>query len=113
MMVFGGDRGLATAAGALIGPGLGSQPPGIAPTAARADKPVWPARCDKICRAGGFVAETLLELAAADRVVLACLSDGHPLQCHLGLAAATPTRFGLIQDGFAALRQAAPQHAGP
>jgi len=53
----GGDRGLATAAGALIGPGLGFQPPGFAPTAARADKPVWPARCDKIFRAGGFVAE--------------------------------------------------------
>src|SRR5260370_21733559 len=58
----GGDRGLASAARALIGPGLGSQPPGFATTAARADKPIRPARRGKILSAGGLIAEALLEL---------------------------------------------------
>ena len=40
----GGHRGLATAVGALIGPGLGLQPPGFAAAAAWADKPIRPAR---------------------------------------------------------------------
>jgi hypothetical protein len=40
----GGDRGLAAAAGALIGPGLGFQPPSFTTAASRADKPVGPAR---------------------------------------------------------------------
>jgi hypothetical protein len=35
----GGDRGLATTAGALICPGLGFQPPGFATAADRADEP--------------------------------------------------------------------------
>jgi len=58
----GGDRGLAPAAGALIGPSLGFQPPGFAPAAARADKSVRPTRRDKILSAGGLIAEALLEL---------------------------------------------------
>ena len=58
----GGDRGLATAAGALIGPGLGFQPPGFATPADWADKPVRPARRDKILSAGGLIAKALLEL---------------------------------------------------
>ena len=57
----GSDRGLATAAGALIGPGLGFQPPGFAATASRADKPVGPARRCKVLSAGGLIAEALLE----------------------------------------------------
>ena len=48
--------------------------------------------------------------AAADHLVLGGLSDGHPLQRHLGSATATPARLGLLPDGLAALRQAAPQH---
>src|SRR5205085_7488204 len=58
----GGERGLATAAGALIGPGLGFQPPGFATTASRADKPVGPARRCKVLSAGSLIAEALLEL---------------------------------------------------
>src|SRR5882757_6461412 len=58
----GSGRGLATAAGALIGPGLGFQPPGFATTASRADKPVGPARRSKVLSAGGLIAEALLEL---------------------------------------------------
>ncbi len=58
----GSDRGLATAAGALIGPGLGFQPPGFATTASRADKPVGPARRCKVLSTGGLIAEALLEL---------------------------------------------------
>jgi len=65
----GGDRGLATAAGALIGPGLGFQPPGFATTAAWADKPVRPARCYKVLSAGGLIAEALLELDQGARKV--------------------------------------------
>src|SRR5205823_9629442 len=65
----GGDRGLATAAGALVGPGLGFQPPGFATTASRADKPVRPARCGKVLSAGGLIAETLLELDQRARKV--------------------------------------------
>ena len=61
-MVPGGDRGLATAAGALIGPGLGFQPPGFATTADRADKPVGPAHGYKILSARGLIAKALLEL---------------------------------------------------
>src|SRR5207248_7715788 len=57
----GSDRGLATAVGALIGPGLGFQPPGFATTASRADKPVRPARRCKVLSAGGLIAEALLE----------------------------------------------------
>src|SRR5436190_1122712 len=49
--------------------------------------------------------------AAADRLVLGRLSDGYPLQWHLGFATAAPARFRLLQDGVAALRQAALQHA--
>ena len=58
----GGDRGLTGAASAFIGPGLCLQPPGFATAAARADKPVRPARCGKILSAGRLVAEALLEL---------------------------------------------------
>ena len=58
----GGDRGLATAAGAFIGPGLGLQPPGFTTTADRADKPVGPAHRYKILSARGLIAEALLEL---------------------------------------------------
>ena len=58
----GGDRGLATAVGALIGPGLGLQPPGFATTADRADKPVGPAHRYKILSARRLIAEALLEL---------------------------------------------------
>src|SRR5712671_6787496 len=58
----GSDRGLPTAAGALIGPGLGFQPPSLTTAAARAYKPVRPARRDKVFSAGGFIAEALLEL---------------------------------------------------
>src|SRR5712671_5010646 len=58
----GSDRGLPTAAGALIGPGLGFQPPSLNTAAARAYKPVRPARRDKVFSAGGFIAEALLEL---------------------------------------------------
>ena len=65
----GGDRGLATAAGALVGPGLGFQPPGFATTASRADKPVRPARRGKVLSAGGLIAETLLELDQRARKV--------------------------------------------
>ena len=36
--------------------------------------------------------------AAADRLVLGRLSDGHPLQRHLGAATATPARLRLLQD---------------
>jgi len=50
--------------------------------------------------------------ASYEHQVLGRRSDGHPLQWHLGLAAAAPTRFRLLQGG-AGLRQAAPQHAGP
>src|SRR5438105_14378928 len=65
----GGDRGLATAAGALIGPGLGFQPPGFATTAAWADKPVRPARCYKVSvmRLQTIVSR---ELAAAEAAVV-------------------------------------------
>ena len=49
--------------------------------------------------------------AAADRLVLGRLSDGDPLQRHLGFATAAPARFRLLQDGVADLRQAALQHA--
>jgi len=58
----GSDRGLATAAGTFIGPGLGLQPPCLATPAARADKPVGPARRCKIFGAGGLIAKALLEL---------------------------------------------------
>jgi len=58
----GSERGLPTAAGAFIGPGLGFQSPGFATAAARADKPVRPACCGKILSAGGLIAEALLEL---------------------------------------------------
>src|SRR5215469_8555425 len=58
----GSDRGLATSAGALIGPGLGLQPPCLATTASRADKPVRPARRCKVFGAGGLIAKALLEL---------------------------------------------------
>src|SRR5215469_6392093 len=58
----GGDRGLATSVGTLIGPRLGLQPPGFAATAARTDKPVRPARCCKVLSAGRLVAKALLEL---------------------------------------------------
>jgi len=58
----GSDRGLAPAAGALVGPGLGFQSPGFATTASRADKPVRPARRGKVLSAGGLIAEALLEL---------------------------------------------------
>src|ERR1700758_1131027 len=53
----GSDRGLPTAASALVGPSLGFQPPGFATTASRANKPVRPTRRDKILSAGGFIAE--------------------------------------------------------
>ena len=65
----GGDRGLATAAGALIGPGLGLQPPGFAAAAARADKPVRPTRCGKVLSARRLVAKALLELEQGARKV--------------------------------------------
>jgi hypothetical protein len=51
--------------------------------------------------------------AAADRLVLGGLSDGHALQWHLGSATAASARFLLLQDGVADLRQAALQHARP
>src|SRR5438270_9427586 len=41
----------------------------------------------------------------------AALSDGYPLQRHLGAATAASARFRLLQDGVADLRQAALQHA--
>ena len=65
----GGDRGLATAAGALIGPGLGFQPPCFAATAAWADEPVRPACRGQILRAGGLITEALLELDQRTRKV--------------------------------------------
>src|ERR1700747_2425923 len=65
----GSDRGLPSAAGALIGPGLGFQPPGFATTAAWADQTVRPARCYKISSAGGLIAEALLELDQGARKV--------------------------------------------
>ena len=65
----GGDRGLPTAAGALVGPGLGFQPPGFATTAFRADKSVRPARRGKVSSAGGLIAEALLELDQGARKV--------------------------------------------
>jgi hypothetical protein len=65
----GSDRGLPTAAGALIGPGLGFQPPGFATLAAWAHKPVRPARRGKILSAGGLIAEALLELDQGARKV--------------------------------------------
>ena len=65
----GGDRGLATAARALVGPSLGFQAPGFATTASRADKPVRPTRRDKILSAGGLIAEALLELDQGARKV--------------------------------------------
>ena len=58
----GGDRGLAPAGGALIGPSLGFQLPGFAPAAARADKSVSPTRRDKILSTGRLITEALLEL---------------------------------------------------
>ena len=68
----GSDRGLATAVGALIGPSLGLQPPGFAPSAPRADKPVRPTRRDKILSAGGLIAEALLELDQGAGKVIHC-----------------------------------------
>ena len=65
----GGDRGLASALGALIGPGLGLQPPGSAAAAAGADKPVRPARRGQILSAGRLVAKALLELEQGTRKV--------------------------------------------
>ena len=65
----GSDRGLPTAAGALIGPCLGFQPPGFATTASRADKPVGPARRGKVLSARGLIAEALLELDQGAREV--------------------------------------------
>src|SRR5215469_14253584 len=62
MMVPAVTEGLAAAAGALIGPDLGFQPPGFATAADRTDKPVRPARRDQILSAGGLIAEALLEL---------------------------------------------------
>src|SRR5207248_4334627 len=44
--------------------------------------------------------------AAADCLVLGGLSDGYPLQRHLGAATAASARFRLLQDGVADLRQA-------
>jgi hypothetical protein len=58
----GAERGLAAAAGTLIGPGLGVQPPGFATTAARADKSVRPACRSKVMSASRLVAKALLEL---------------------------------------------------
>jgi len=43
--------------------------------------------------------------AAAHCLVLGRLSDGHPLQRHLGSATAAPARPRLLQDGLANLRQ--------
>jgi len=68
----GGHRGLATAVGALIGPGLGLQPPGFAAAAAWADKPIRPARRGKILSAGRLVAKALLELEQGTREVGHC-----------------------------------------
>ena len=48
--------------------------------------------------------------AAADRLVLGRLSDGHPLQRHLGPAIATPARLGIVPKCLAALWQAAREH---
>jgi len=58
----GGDRGLPTAADALIGPSLGFQAPGFTTAATGADKPVRPAHRGKVLSAGGLIAEALLEL---------------------------------------------------
>ena len=87
----GGDRGLAAATGALIGPGLGLQPPGFATTASRADKSVGPARRGKILSAGRLIAEALLELdqrtgkSGIGAAKSACVRDlfYHPI-CPLG-----------------------------
>ena len=68
-MVPAVTEGLATAVGALIGPGLGLQPPGFATLAAWAHKPVRPARRGKILSAGGLIAEALLELDQGARKV--------------------------------------------
>src|SRR6516164_10064546 len=57
-----GDRGLAAAVGALIGPGLGFQSPGFATATAWADKPIRPARRGTVLSAGCLVAKALLEL---------------------------------------------------
>jgi hypothetical protein len=65
----GSDRDLAAAAGALIGPGLGLQPPGFATPAAWADKPVRPARRYQISSAGRLIAEALLELNQGARKI--------------------------------------------
>ena len=51
----GGHRGLLAAAGALVGPRLGLQFPGLGLAAARADKAARPARRVQVCGAGGTV----------------------------------------------------------
>jgi hypothetical protein len=71
----GSDRSLPTACSALIGPGLGFQPPGFATAAARADKPVRPAGSGKVLSAGGLIAKALLELDQGAWKVGHC---GHP-----------------------------------
>src|SRR6267378_5300763 len=48
--------------------------------------------------------------AATDLLVLGRLSDGHPLQRHLGPAIATPARLGIVPKCLAALCQAASEH---
>jgi hypothetical protein len=65
----GSDRGLPAAFGALVGPGLGLQPPSLAAAAPGADKPVRPTRRKKVLSAGGLVAEALLELDQGARKV--------------------------------------------
>ena len=50
--------------------------------------------------------------AAAHRLVLGGVSDGHPFQRHRRPAIAKATGARLVQVGLAAVRQAAPRHGG-
>jgi len=74
----GGDRGLAAAAGTLIGPGLGFEPPSFVAAAAGASEAVGPARGGKILGASSLITEALLEL---DQGAGKVGHLGHPGQC--------------------------------
>src|SRR6516164_9313237 len=65
----GGHRGLLAAAGALVGPRLGLQFPGLGLAAARADKAVWPARRVQVGSAGCLILEAVLELDQRTRKI--------------------------------------------
>ena len=63
----GGHRGLPSAAGALIGEGLGLQQPGAAFAATRADKPLWPTTLEKVLRTRAFGRKAPLKLKQRSR----------------------------------------------